>query len=704
MRKFIDRFRDSKKTPVLLVSATPFSVEFKEEQGDIKIEDAQDLKGLLEMVWGKDAFQPHYQELLDKQRAYIQAVRGAVARNDEQDIVARRARREYQEHLRQYCARTERPRQDEKKEAGIHKSREGEWKTLTADGSLRRFLDRFDRGKTVRSPVTSMFMDGHTFTSFGYEGLKDHKGPRLPGIHWKTERLRERLERDFHFDDGLHSFALPPLWLAPDAELRNRKHLIFTEYRFIPEEVSEELARGRRTFGRVKGKRSGSVLGYFPSRKQRATSKEAVSEVIHFPLFYPFLIFELDATIRARRLLFRRSRIEGILEADLNAIDMVLAIEEALAVTELENARLKQRRIQLTCGHNTPATDRFREYLRFLLFEDGATCSIGAALARMSADLVCKLEFDEEDRANVFKKYETSLMGLAAAALRLFATPEAQELKLRARSFPRIPRHERWNSYLAFALWYAKRFKLEATLIEFAGLLSRNGMQPDVVLGEIQAAVSLRKGAIGTRYIRSFHDRKIDDADESIDAEEVSVKSLRAAFNSPFAPYVLVSTSVGQEGLDFHRYCTSVIHWSPPSSPSVLRQREGRVDRFCSLQIRRARAGLSQSEQAKISESSEMSPDFVVMLDGKRLNRVDREVWYLPFTSQEAAWRRCLDRMYYNDLLIGAPDPLADERLLLGAVGDTLKERNLRLMRTYAVSLAPEPISEAKLKDLKKAA
>jgi hypothetical protein len=38
---------------------------------------------------------------------------------------------------------------------------------------------------------------------------------------------------------------------------------------------------------------------------------------------------------------------------------------------------------------------------------------------------------------------------------------------------------------------------------------------------------------------------------------------VQKAFNSPFRPFVLCSTSVGQEGLDFHLYCHAVMHWKP---------------------------------------------------------------------------------------------------------------------------------------------
>jgi hypothetical protein len=63
--------------------------------------------------------------------------------------------------------------------------------------------------------------------------------------------------------------------------------------------------------------------------------------------------------------------------------------------------------------------------------------------------------------------------------------------------------------------------------------------------------------------------------------------AVRSAFNSPFWPFVLTSTSVGQEGLDFHQYCHAVVHWNLPSNPVDLEQREGRVHRYKGHAIRK---------------------------------------------------------------------------------------------------------------------
>lgn len=65
------------------------------------------------------------------------------------------------------------------------------------------------------------------------------------------------------------------------------------------------------------------------------------------------------------------------------------------------------------------------------------------------------------------------------------------------------------------------------------------------------------------------------------------IDTLRDAFNSPFRPFVLASTSVGQEGLDFHLYCHRLWHWNLPGNPVDMEQREGRVQRYLNHAVRR---------------------------------------------------------------------------------------------------------------------
>lgn len=72
--------------------------------------------------------------------------------------------------------------------------------------------------------------------------------------------------------------------------------------------------------------------------------------------------------------------------------------------------------------------------------------------------------------------------------------------------------------------------------------------------------------------------------------------NIRKAFNSPFRPFLLSTTSIGQEGLDFHWYARKIVHWNLPSNPVDLEQREGRINRFKCLAIRRNVAKLYDSD------------------------------------------------------------------------------------------------------------
>jgi hypothetical protein len=84
----------------------------------------------------------------------------------------------------------------------------------------------------------------------------------------------------------------------------------------------------------------------------------------------------------------------------------------------------------------------------------------------------------------------------------------------------------------------------------------------------------------------SFALRFGDEKDE--EGEELARKDhVRAAFNSPFRPFILATTSIGQEGLDFHQYCHEIYHWNLPSNPVDLEQREGRIHRYKGLAVRR---------------------------------------------------------------------------------------------------------------------
>lgn len=84
-----------------------------------------------------------------------------------------------------------------------------------------------------------------------------------------------------------------------------------------------------------------------------------------------------------------------------------------------------------------------------------------------------------------------------------------------------------------------------------------------------------------THYAVAFLD--LVETDESISRKG----DVQNAFNSPFRPFILSTTSIGQEGLDFHKYCRQLLHWSLPGNAIDLEQREGRINRYKHFALRR---------------------------------------------------------------------------------------------------------------------
>lgn len=87
----------------------------------------------------------------------------------------------------------------------------------------------------------------------------------------------------------------------------------------------------------------------------------------------------------------------------------------------------------------------------------------------------------------------------------------------------------------------------------------------------------------GVRHARPL----LEDKHETDREGPTTTGRLRDAFNSPFLPFVLSSTSIGQEGLDFHWYCHAIVHWNLPWNPVDFDQRDGRIHRFKNHAVRK---------------------------------------------------------------------------------------------------------------------
>lgn len=220
---------------------------------------------------------------------------------------------------------------------------------------------------------------------------------------------------------------------------------------------------------------------------------------------------------------------------------------------------------------------------------------------------------------------------LAHAFLPLFNSIEVMSL-LRDR--------KREKPYWRSVLDYCVAGNLQSTLdeymhvlVESLGLIGSSEAEfLNQLVTEISHALSLRTSrsqadiftSTGRRIrmddepirIRNHFAMRFGDQTRDDNGERSAQSNVRSSFNSPFWPFVLASTSVGQEGLDFHPYCHAVVHWNLPSNPVDLEQREGRVHRYKGHALRKNIA----EKFSSVGATSGADP-WVSMFNEARLSR-----------------------------------------------------------------------------------
>lgn len=183
---------------------------------------------------------------------------------------------------------------------------------------------------------------------------------------------------------------------------------------------------------------------------------------------------------------------------------------------------------------------------------------------------------------------------LANGLRTLFRRPEVVLLLEKLRD----ERQPYWDMVLDYCSWGNLQAVLDEYLHHLAVDKGRSAFDSDA---QLIAFAETAAGAIALRRssYQAFNPLAPDDpirfssrfalryGGQSEDQEGPRQPEIRAAFNSPFWPFVLATTSVGQEGIDFHWWCHSVMHWNTPANPVDFEQREGRVDRYAGHAVRR---------------------------------------------------------------------------------------------------------------------
>ncbi len=278
--------------------------------------------------------------------------------------------------------------------------------------------------------------------------------------------------------------------------------------------------------------------------------------------------------------------------------------------------------------------------------------------------------------------------------------------------------------YWRLTLQYCIDGNLQSVLDEYVHVLKESlglqeDSQSDQVAGiskSIHSVLSLRTAQIGIDEIvptekgfepKSFNTRcrfalRFGDIQDDSAQPLVRADTVRDSFNSPFRPFILASTSIGQEGLDFHTWCHAVMHWNLPSNPVDLEQREGRVHRYKGHAVRKnisQKYGLatlaasfnscdpwqelfSIAAQDKGDGLSDLIP-YWIFEDGPA--RVERRIPILPFSKEAEKLKHLKQGLALYRMVFGQPR----QEDLLFSLTQNEEYQNAEVTADWLISLQP---------------
>jgi hypothetical protein len=217
------------------------------------------------------------------------------------------------------------------------------------------------------------------------------------------------------------------------------------------------------------------------------------------------------------------------------------------------------------------------------------------AFLTIGSPAICFLRSQLRQKELTLEALDASF-NVASAFLTMFNKPESIAI---------VRLHTKDNDHWQRVLQYSIDGNIQAMLDEFIYLLiNGENLQSTAELSDfVSDVLSVRTATTDTDDLKTFiqnlsegkKKRKsirshyaVDFGNQRISTAKGAGRqiNIRQAFNSPFRPFVLASTSIGQEGLDFHLYCRKIFHWNLPANPIDFEQREGRIHRYQGLVIR----------------------------------------------------------------------------------------------------------------------
>ncbi len=712
--RIISRLRGdgSDRTKLLLLSATPYRL-YSTRYEDIEHgAHHEQFFELIEFLYGKDL---HAAKVTTECRDKFKVLRHELRKNQINSIAADEARRDIQQRLGKVMARTER---------GSHPDGRVDQETLTVEAPLsvddlaifRHLSNSFSTQhsssavtywSSIPLPMQTMstsYVARKMATPAPTEGLlelsKDARGGFLAPERWPHPRLAALTK---HLDP--QRLQLP--WIAPSlpwwdlddrwggASARQGKTLLFSRFRAVPQAVAgllsfqteTELFRGRN-------------ISWNDVTAQRLLQPRAESSDL-LALFHPsrFLIEASDPLEEARRsgtstILSVLTRIREQLRDALGAAGIRVLADSGTNMRPLWELMV---RLDAHVGH----WGQHREAWLAVHTEIGKKDEAG--LAALVANWDACTDYDlttiSESELQVLADGCLSAPGIVLGRALRRHWPEALEdknfrrvcatawnglrnyfaqrwigaaLTSSAKDYPSAIRRAviagNFEALLDEHLWIAGQIR------SCKGSALANDLSDALVIRTSTTRLHAPDGSDSTFTLRCHVAMPFTDSQSYGQDAEQSTKirpdQLRTSFNSPFLPHVLATTSVGQEGLDFHVWCREIIHWDLPHNPVDLEQREGRIQRYGGLAVRQAIADklgvealhstptrvspwtrLAELAEERIGDASGLAPWWVVPDGGIR-----RYVFDVPMSREAQQLTQLKRQRFLYRLALGQPN------------------------------------------------
>lgn len=511
--------------------------------------------------------------------------------------------------------------------------------------SFRDRLERNIRNSKVRSALgksASSWLPRERIANFRLNLLEEAPNARVRGL---VKRIL-----DYRVEELLWIPPSAPHYPLQGAFAANRnftKTLLFSAWAMVPRALSGLLSY---EVERRLQKRKGSRSKYFVEDKKRSVPLirlEGKNALTGWSLIYPSRVLASESLVRSDtsldELLALRSaqfgdRLTSLRQYESDGLEdhnwyayagMLLdhvggygdALEDWQSWLQTEQAKSKDvgRRKhlveiedsleQLLSGQKTlgKMPNDLADYLALLSVAGPGVCAL-----RMLSGL-----FDIGSSATL-----NAAIGVAFGVLTLFNKPESIAV-IEKQSGTRLK-----NASQLSSIWksrqilnYCAHGGFQAMLDEYGHLLKGAGLSAKETAERFAGVMGFQTSSITFQYLgHAEGQRHLTPLNASLrchfavplgiqsasdDKQQVRVEHIRDGFNSPFKPFILNSTSIGQEGLDFHWYCNRVVHWNLPSNPIDIEQREGRVNRYKSLVVRRRATEFANSHGLDLDQPAD---------------------------------------------------------------------------------------------------